>query len=119
MVSHILVSGLMDCMVTEMGPLPFSAQSVSAPDSLMSKNALSLRVTPSGESNSTTFNGSALAWWKPAIDKKIQDTIKITLITLLLLSLPSLISNVCSHFPVNTLVLYDSNNLLAVNESKV
>ena len=60
-VSRILVSGLMDFIVTEIGPAPFSEQSMSAPDSFTSKYALSLRVVPEGDVNSTVFNGSALA----------------------------------------------------------
>lgn len=48
MVSRIEVSGLMDFIVTEIGPAPFSEQSMSAPDSFTSKNALSLNVTPRG-----------------------------------------------------------------------
>lgn len=59
MVSRMEVSGLMDLIVTEIGPAPFSEQSVSIDNSLTSKNALSLNVIALGESNSTMLRGSA------------------------------------------------------------
>ena len=61
MVSRMEVSGLMDFIVTEIGPAPFSEQSMSAPDSFTSKNMGSLNVSPPGLVNSTTLRGSALA----------------------------------------------------------
>src|SRR5689334_12139081 len=61
-VSRMVVSGFIDFIVTLMGPIPFSAQSISAPDSFMSKKTLSLSVTPPGDVNSTMFRGSAFAF---------------------------------------------------------